>query len=179
MDIRTVRKEEYAFTEEFVYEVFKETKFSDGAIERALVREIREKQYYVPGLDMVAEENGEIVGHFILSKFPISGKFENEVLLLSPVSVAIEKQGQGVGTFMLQRGIQFAADLGFKGIIVEGDYKYYQRFGFKTSTEYGIYASDKNPPPSEEYLMALELKEKGLADISGEVDYSIYESLTH
>lgn len=178
MNIRPVRKEEYLFTEEFVHEVFKGTKFSDGTIEKALVREIREKSDYIPELDIVAEENGVIIGHCILSKLPINGTLENDVLLLSPVSVADERQKQGVGTAMLQRGIKLAAKMGFKGIVVEGDYKYYRRFGFKTSTEFGIRASKNNLPPSEEYLMALELKENGLADIAGEVDYSIYDSLT-
>ena len=99
--------------------------------------------------------------------------------MLSPVSVAMNQQQQGVGTFMLEEGITLAAEMGFKGIIVEGDPRYYQRFGFRTSTEFGIYASEKNLPPSEENLMAMELCENGLEDISGEVDYSIYHALRH
>jgi putative acetyltransferase len=114
-----------------------------------------------------------IIGHFILSKLPISNRYENEILMLSPVSVAINKQRQGVGKYMLQEGIKLAAKMGFKGIIVEGDDRYYQRFGFRTSTELGIYASKKNLPPSVKNLMAMELCENGMENISGEVDYSI------
>ncbi|WP_419955222.1 GNAT family N-acetyltransferase [Neobacillus niacini] len=179
MIIRAVKQQEYCFIEDFVYEIFKNTSFSDGVVEKSLVREIREKQYYIPQLDLVAEENGEIIGHFILSKLPISNQYENEILMLSPVSVAIKKQGQGVGKFMLQEGITLAAERGYKGIIVEGDFGYYRRFGFRTSTEFGIYASKKNLPPSEENLMAMELCKDGLKNISGEVDYTIYQSLTH
>ncbi|WP_433747725.1 GNAT family N-acetyltransferase [Falsibacillus pallidus] len=179
MIIRAVKKEEYGFIEDFVYEVFRHTNFSDGAVEKSLVREIREKQYYIPQLDLVAEENGVIVGHFMLSKLPISNKHADEILVLSPVSVSIHKQRQGVGDFMLREGIRLASEMGYKGVIVEGDYSYYPRFGFKTSTEFGIYASEKNLPPSEENLMAMELCEDGLKNISGEVDYSIYQSLTH
>ena len=179
MIIRAVKKEEYRVIEDFVYEIFEKTSFSDGTVEKSLVREIREKPYYIPQLDIVAEENGEIVGHFMLSKLPISNKYENEVLILSPVSVSINKQRHGVGKFMLQEGIKLASEMGYKGIVVEGDFRYYRRFGFKTSTEFGIYASMKNLPPSEEYLMAMELCENGLENISGEVDYSIYDSLTH
>lgn len=179
MIIRAVKKEEYRLIEDFVYEIFKNTNYSDGAVEKSLVREIREKQYYIPQLDLVAEERGEIIGHFMLSKFPLSNEDENEMLMLSPVSVAIHKQRQGVGKFMLQEGIKLASNMGFKGIIVEGDFNYYRRFGFKTSTEFGIFASKKNLPPTTENLMALELCENGLANISGEVDYSIYHSLKH
>jgi len=179
MKIRKIQKEEYQSTEDFVYEIFKNTSFSDGVIEKALVREIREKRYYIPQLDLVVEEEGAIIGHFMLSKLPISNKFEDDILMLSPVSVAIHKQRQGVGTYMLQEGIKLATKMGYKGIIVEGDYRYYRRFGFKTSTAFGIYASKKNLPPSEDNLMAMELCENGLKYISGEVDYSIYDALAH
>ncbi|MDD9783137.1 N-acetyltransferase [Priestia megaterium] len=179
MKIRVVKKEEHGFIEDFVYKVFNNTNYSDGVVEKALVREIREKSYYIPQLDLVVEEEGEIIGHFILSKFPLSNKYGNEMLMLSPVSVAIDKQRQGVGTHMLQEGIRLAAKMGYKGIIVEGDYWYYRRFGFRTSTEFGIYASRKNPPPSKENLMVMALCETGLKNISGEVDYSIYNALAH
>ncbi|MCR8848447.1 N-acetyltransferase [Rossellomorea sp. SC111] len=179
MKIRTVKKEEYRFIEDFVYEIFRNTSYTDGVLEKALVREIREKHYYIPQLDLVVEEEGRIIGHCILSKLPISHKHEHEILMLSPVSVAMNKQRQGVGMFMLQEGIKLAAEMGFKGIIVEGDPRYYQRFGFRTSTVFGIYASEKNLPPSVENLMAMELCQNGLGNISGEVDYSIYHSLRH
>ena len=179
LQIRSVKKEEHHLTEDFVYEVFKNNKNSDGITQRDLVKEIREKAYYIPELDLVVEEEGVIVGHFILSKFPISNKHENEVLMLTPVSVDIQKQGQGIGKFMLQEGFKRAAKMGYKGVIVEGDFRYYRLFGFRTSTVFGIYASKKNLPPAEEYLMALELCDQGLAEISGEVDYSMYKVLTH
>ncbi|MFY0760614.1 N-acetyltransferase [Metabacillus dongyingensis] len=179
MKIRVVKKQEFVYTENFVCEVFKNTGYTDGAAEKAWLKKIREKQYYIPDLDLVVEEEGEINGHFVLSKLPISNKYENEVLMLSPVSVAINKQRQGVGKYMLQEGIKLAANLGFKGIVVEGDYRYYRRFGFRTSTEFGICASKNNLPPSEEYLMAVELSENGLENISGEVDYSMYNALKH
>ncbi|EJQ03123.1 hypothetical protein IE3_05494 [Bacillus cereus BAG3X2-1] len=179
MKLRVVKKEEYSFIDDFVYEIFKNTNYSNGIAEKALVREIREKPFYIPELDLVVEEEGIIIGHFMLSKLPISNRFENEILMLSPVSVAINKQRQGIGKYMLQEGIKFATKMGYKGIIVEGDYRYYQRFGFSTSTEFGIYASKKNLPPSVENLMAMELYENGLENISGEVDYSIYNSLQH
>jgi predicted N-acetyltransferase YhbS len=179
VEVRVVKKEEYSFIDDFVYEIFRHTNYSNGVAEKALVREIREKHFYIPELDLVVEEEGGIIGHFILSKFPISNKFENEILMLSPVSVAINKQRQGIGKYMLQEGIKLATKMGYKGIIVEGDYQYYQHFGFRTSTEFSIYASMKNLPPSVENLMAMELCENGMANISGEVDYSIYNSLLH
>jgi predicted N-acetyltransferase YhbS len=178
MRIRKVNKDEFEYIEEFVYEIFKNTDYTDGILERKLVREIRESQYYIPELDLLAEEDGKILGHFIMSKFPISNQYQEEMLLLSPVSVAIKRQRQGLGKQMLRGGIEQAKKMGYKGIIVEGDPAFYNQLGFVTSTKFGIKASEKNIPPSEDCLMAMELYEDGLKNISGEVDFSIYNSLT-
>lgn len=178
MIIRPIKKEEMSWSLDFVYEVFKATNYTDGHLERRLVEEIRQEAYYIPELDMVAEEDGHMIGHFILSKFPINGQHVNEMLLLSPVSVAIDKQRQGIGLEMLKQGLERAKAMGYKGVIVEGNPKFYGHLGFRTSTEFGIYASEKNLPPKEEYLMAMPLCENGLEQIKGEVDYSIYKTLT-
>lgn len=174
MKIRPVKKEEHIFTEAFVHEVFKNTGYTDGEYEKSWLKKIRNNHYYIPELDLVVEEEGHIIAHSVLSKFPISHKHENEVLMLSPVSVAIHKQRQGIGSYMLREGFKLGVNLGFKGVIVEGDYHYYRKFGFRTSTVFGIHASKNNLPPSVEYLMAMELCENGLNNISGEVDYSMY-----
>ena len=178
MKIRKVKNKEFIYIENFVYEIFKNTDYTDGKLERELVREIRQSQYYIPELDLVAEEDGEIFGHFIMSQFPISNLYQNQMLLLAPVSVSIEKQRHGIGKWMLNEGIEQAKQMGYKGMIVEGNPAFYNKLGFIASTKFGIYSSEKNLPPSEECLMAMELNEDGLKNISGEVDYSIYNSLT-
>lgn len=178
MKIRKIKNEELIYIEEFVCEIFKNTDYTDDILERELVREIRKSQYYIPELDLVAEEDGKIIGHFIISKFPISNKYQNEMLILAPVSVAIEKQRQGIGKKMLEEGIEQAKKMGYKGMIVEGNPSFYRKLGFITSTNFSIYASERNLPPSEECLMAMELCEHGLKNISGQVDYCMYSSLT-
>jgi hypothetical protein len=42
-----------------------------------------------------------------------------------------------------------------------------------------VYMHPRKIPPSKENLMAMELCKDGLKNISGEVDYTIYHSLTH
>lgn len=97
---------------------------------------------------------------------------------MAPVSAAIERQRHCIGKQMLHEGIKRARKTGYKEIIVEGSLEFYNKLGFVTSTEFGIYASDKNLPASKEYLMAMELCKDGLKNISGKADYSIYNSLT-
>ncbi|PFK02535.1 GNAT family N-acetyltransferase, partial [Bacillus cereus] len=50
MKLRVLKKEEYSFIDDFVYEIFKNTNHSNGIAEKALVREIREKPFYIPEL---------------------------------------------------------------------------------------------------------------------------------
>ena len=45
------------------------TDYSDGTDIVALIEEIRDSEFYIPELSFVAELDGEIVGHFLFSRF--------------------------------------------------------------------------------------------------------------
>ena len=77
-------------------------------------------------VSLVAEEGGEILGHVMLSE--ITAPFR--ALGLAPVSVMPERQGQGVGSRLIEAAIERAKALGYDAIVVLGDQAYYSRFGF-------------------------------------------------
>lgn len=173
--------EEYDFDEicTLVYESFaKGTDYSDGAAEEKLVREIKAKQYYIPELSFVAEIGGEAVGMCMLSKFPLEDKYADEFLLLTPVAVDYRYLRCGIGKRMLTLAIEKAKAMEFKGILVEGNPAFYHTVGFRISTDFGIYPSESVHLPAPECLMAMELYENALADVSGCVNYGMYDSLT-
>ena len=64
---------------DLVEDVF--TKYSDaeeGALVRNLVEEIRSKKYYVPELDLVmVNENDEVIGYVMFSRFHLEVKYED------------------------------------------------------------------------------------------------------
>ena len=65
----------------------------EGALVRALVEEIRAKRFYLPELELVmVDEHDEPIGYCNFSRFHLEGKYENELLLLSPVAVKTELQ---------------------------------------------------------------------------------------
>lgn len=68
MNNLTIRPEEhrdYKSIISLILRSFREgTDYSDGTDIIALVEEIRDSQYYIPGLSFVAELDGQIVGHF-------------------------------------------------------------------------------------------------------------------
>lgn len=175
MVIRSERADEYQAVEDLVYDVFKGTKFSDGFLERELVKEIRSSKNFIPKLSIVAvSDSGQIIGHIMMSKFPLSGKNEDKVLLLSPVSVDPAYQNQGIGMKMIETGLDMAEEMGFLGVIVEGSPRYYGKTGFLNYTEFGLSKAADIPG---DYLMAQELVKDGFKGIEGEVDFAIYKCL--
>lgn len=120
----TIRPEEhkdYKSIISLILRSFQEgTDYSDGTDIIALVEEIRDSKYYIPELSFVAELNDRIVGHFLFSKFPLSPTKEggyvdeenSEIVMLAPVSVHADYFHQGIGTAMLNLGIEKVKELG-------------------------------------------------------------------
>lgn len=162
---------------------FKEgTSYSDGTDIVALIEEIRDSKYYIPELSFVAELDNKIVGHFLFSHFPLSstadGGYKNEskseIVMLAPVSVHADYFKQGIGSTMLMLGLEKVKELGYKGIIVEGDFNFYNRIGFKTSSEYGIYPTNGYPMTEPRCMMCQETFSSSLDKIKGYVVYDMY-----
>ena len=177
--IRTVRADELEKSALFVKKVFTESEDEEsGTLVGNLVREIRSKKYYVPELDLImVNENDEIIGLAIFSRFHLDGKFEDELLILSPVAVKTELQRQHISKELIEFGLRKARELGFSACIVEGNPKNYNPRGFKTSKDFGIFAHESVGLPAPECLMVQELKEGALEHIKGVVEYSFYEAL--
>ena len=126
--------------------------------------EIRDSKYYIPELSFVAEKNKKIVGHFFFSHFPLSptknGGYEDneksDVVMLAPVSVHADYFRQGIGTAMLKLGIEEVKKMGYKGITVEGNFNFYNKVGFRTSSEYNIFPTSGWPMEEPRCMMCQE-----------------------
>ena len=150
----------------------------DGAIVRSLVEEIRSKRFYVPELDLImVDENDQVIGLCIFSRIHLEGKFENELLILTPVAVKTELQRQHISKELIEHGFEKARELGYKAVIVEGNPMNYRNRGFVTSAPFGITAHESVGLPAPECLMVKELVPGGLGGIHGQVSYQDYESL--
>jgi putative acetyltransferase len=63
---------------------------------------------------LVAEKNGEIVGHILLSKAKVVDAGSSyEVIVLAPIAVRPEYQRQGIGGQLIQEGLSRCQKLGF------------------------------------------------------------------
>ncbi len=184
----TIRPETPADYKEIVSLVlrsFREgTDYSDGTDIVALIEEIRGSEFYIPELSFVAELDGRIVGHFLFSRFPLSatpqgghgGAGGTDVVMLAPVSVHADCLRRGIGSAMLRLGIEKVREAGLAGIIVEGNYLFYNTLGFRTSSEYGIYPVSGYPMTEPRCQMCMETRAGSLNGAGGYVVYDMYRN---
>ena len=164
---------------ELVEDVFtKHSNQEEGILVRRLVEEIRSKKYYIPELEFImVNEDDEVIGYAMFSRFHIGGKYEDELLLLSPVAVKTELQRQHISKELIEYGFEKAREMGYKVVLVEGNPQNYNSRGFVTTADYGIFAAPSVGLPAPECMMVKELVEGALADIKGSVEYTFYECL--
>ncbi len=117
--------------------------FADEPAVVTLVELIRESPEYVPELALVARVAGEVAGFVMLSHAELvddgaeAGR-RHRVLTLSPLAVAPALQGRGIGSALVRAGLTEAERLGEPLVVLEGSPRYYPRFGFRDSREFGI-----------------------------------------
>jgi putative acetyltransferase len=116
-------------------------------------------------LSLVAMLNGEVVGHILYSPASIG---ELTGAALGPMGVVPEHQRQGIGTRLVEAGIERLRTAGCPFIVVVGHAHYYPRFGFGPAADYGI-TCEWNVP--DDVFMILMLDPLRMAGISGLAQY--------
>ena len=151
----------------------------EGKLVRSLVEEIRSKRWYLPELEliMVDSDTDKVIGLVMFSRFHLEGKYENELLILTPAAVKTELQRQHISKELIEYGFEKAAAMGYKAVIVEGNPRNYRSRGFVTSAPFGITAHESVGLPAVDCLMVKELIPGGLEGIQGQVAYLDYETL--
>ena len=150
----------------------------EGKLVRRLVEEIRSKRFYLPELELImVDENDEVIGYCMFSRFHLEGKYEKELLILTPAAVKTELQRRHISKELIEHGFERATEMGYKAVIVEGNPMNYRSRGFVTSAGYGISAHESVGLPAPECLMVKELIPGGLDAIHGVVCYDEYETL--
>jgi putative acetyltransferase len=119
--------------------------------EAHLVEQIRHSDRYIPELSLVAELDGTVVGHILLSYIDLVGEETLQVLGLAPLAVRPKLQRQGIGSALVLAGLAHADVMGEALVIVLGHPQFYYRFGFKPSVCYGI--SSPFPVPEDAFMV--------------------------
>ncbi len=107
--------------------------------EAGLVDRIRASREYVPDMALVAEADGQIVGHVMISGAVIrNAAGDRRIVVLSPLATLPEYQGRGIGSSLVLAVTDVAAQRGEPLVVLEGSPAYYGRLGFEHSLTYGI-----------------------------------------
>jgi len=166
----TIRKEnplDHSFVIELTEKAFETLEISDHN-EGKLVHKLRKALTFIEELSLVAELNGQVVGHILFTPIVIdNGGQQFPSLVLAPVSVLPEFQKMGVGGQLIRAGHQKAKELGFQSVILLGHPGYYPRFGYRSASTWGI--KTHFDLPSDDVFMAVELTENALSGVSGMV----------
>ena len=130
--------------------------------EQFIVRELRAAGSLT--VSLLAEEGGVIIGHVAVSPVTISDG-SSDWYGLGPISVAPERQGEGIGTALMHAALDALRECGAAGCVVLGEPAYYGRFGFKATPELVL------PGVPAEYFQTLMLGGTNLPD--GIVSYHL------
>lgn len=84
-------------------------------------------------VSLVAEYNGQVIGHVALSPVTVSDGTLNWYGL-GPVSVLPSYHRQGIGTALIQEGLSRLKTLNAAGCCVVGHPDYYRKLGFENAT---------------------------------------------
>lgn len=91
-------------------------------------------------LSLVAVDGEEVVGHILFSPVTVPDPEGGEIrgMGLAPMAVVPGRQGQGVGSALVERGLALLRERGCPYVIVLGHATYYPRFGFVPAIQHGL-----------------------------------------
>lgn len=97
-----------------------------------------------PQLSLVAEMEGEVVGHVFFSPVSIeSSPSAPAVAGLAPVAVDPAHQNRGIGSALIRAGLPRCPQRGWHAVFLVGNPAYYSRFGFMLAAPSGFtYGND-------------------------------------
>mgnify|MGYP001139491531 CR=1 FL=1 len=121
-------------------------------------------------VSLVAVEDDTILGHIFFTPVHVSGgSGAVQGMGLAPMAVLPERQRQGIGSLLVQAGIDAMRERGCQFVIVVGHAEYYPRFGFVPASKHGLSCQWEGVP--DEAFMVLILDESAMVGVSGTAAY--------
>lgn len=124
--------------------------FDDQVDIPRLLHALQQSWSWEDAMSFVAEDEGELIGHVLYNHaFVDAPEHLLNVLVLSPVSVRPDRQRAGVGTRLINESMSIVALRDEPLVFLEGDPRYYRRFGFVPGSGLGFTApSVRIPDPA-------------------------------
>jgi predicted N-acetyltransferase YhbS len=107
-------------------------------------------------------------GHVLFTRVRV-GQDAVPAQILAPLAVLPERRNQGIGTRLVEHGLELLKEEGCRLVFVLGDPDYYRRFGFQPAGRLGFEAPYPIPEENADAWMVLELAEGALGRVRGVV----------
>ena len=167
--IRQELEKDFKEVKEMIKKSFENAEHTDNN-EHNLAEKLHKSDNFIKELSLVAVKDGKIIGHIMSTRLDIVSDNKSHVsLAVAPLSVHPNFQRMGVGTLLMKETFKIAKELGYESIFILGSEKYYPRFGFEKSTNFGISAPFDVPSDN---FMAIELTKGALENVYGDIIYA-------
>ncbi len=121
-------------------------------------------------LSLVAEDDRSIVGHILFTPVVIEQQHSNiQGMGLAPMAVSPDRQKQGIGSRLMEKGLELLKSQNCPFVIVLGHPDYYPRFAFERASKYGLVSQWEGVP--DEAFMIMAMDKSVLEGVSGVAKY--------
>lgn len=166
--IHQERPEEYALVENLTREAFWNV-YRPGCSEHYILHCFRERDEFIPELDLVMEQDGKIIGHimYVRAKIQTETGEEIPVLTFGPISIAPAYQRKGYGKALVDASMEIARQRGDRIVCIEGNIDFYGHSGFVVASTRGIHLQGEPMDAVVPYFLVKELEEGALEGVNG------------
>ncbi len=166
--IRLEKPNDYREVENLTREAFWNV-YRPGCMEHYVLHNYRNKDNFIPELDLVMEVEGKIIGHIMYVHSEIKsddGKII-PIMTFGPISIHPDYKRKGYGKILLDYSMEKAKNLGAKAICIEGNIDFYGKSGFVVASTKGIHYYAEPKDSEVPYFLVKELEPCFLDNITG------------
>ena len=158
MNIRLERPEDYRVVEELTREAFWNV-YKPGCVEHYVLNQYRNNPDFIPELDFVMEEDGQIIGHVMFSKaeLVLNDGSRKPSWTFGPISIHPDYKRKGYGLKLLNYALDKARETGVGFLCMEGNIGFYSHSGFGLASKMGIRYHSEAKDAEVPYFLAQEL----------------------
>ena len=167
--IRLEQKEDHRNVENLVRESFWNV-YRPGCLEHYVLHTLRTHKDFVPELNFVMEQGGEIIGQnvFVRGQIRADNGKTVPVLAMGPICIKHELQRQGYGKILLDYSLEKATTLGYGAVCFEGNIDFYGKSGFSFARNFGLRYHGLPAGADDSFFLCKELRIGYLSGITGE-----------
>ena len=166
--IRHEREEDHRKVEWLIRESFWNV-YRPGCLEHYVINQLRNDPAFVPELDFVMEQDGEIIGQNMFMHAVIKADDGRDVpiMTMGPICITPELQRKGYGKILLDYSVEKARELGCGALCFEGNIRFYGKSGFDYARKFGIRYHGLPEDAEASFFLCQELIPGYLDDVTG------------